>query len=122
MCPRCKSRLWNVPRNRARGRTKPASGFGLEEAVIPYRSRILKLARAYGVHSLRVYGSVARGEAGLDSDLDLLFDSRQPLGLLRRAEFKEKLEAIVGRRVDLARPQYLRWHVKPTALAEAVPL
>ncbi len=70
--------------------------------------------------NLRVFGSVARGEASEASDVDLLFDSEEPLGLLRREEFRTKLEAILGRQVDLVREEYLKWYVRPRALAEAV--
>jgi uncharacterized protein len=83
---------------------------------------LYRIARRYGVSRLRVFGSVARGEATPASDVDILFDSVSPMGLLRRAEFKEKLEAILGRAVDLAREDSLKWYIRPQALADAVTL
>lgn len=88
----------------------------------PHLREIRSLCRRYGVGPLRVFGSVARGEATKSSDVDILFDAPQPIGLLRKEEFRLALESIVGRRVDLVRPEYLKWYVRPQALAEAVPL
>lgn len=65
---------------------------------------------------------MARGEATAVSDVDLLFESETPLGLLRRAEFKEELETILGRSVDLCREESLKWYVRAQALADAVAL
>jgi uncharacterized protein len=94
----------------------------LEQVVRPHLRAIRALARRYRVSGLKVFGSVARGEATASSDVDILLESEFPLGLLKRAEFKEKLEAILGRRVDLGREQYLKWYVRPQALADAVAL
>jgi uncharacterized protein len=120
MCPRCKSRLWDVPK--IRPRPERPTGLGPSQVIGRRAPAIRRLARRYGVRELRLFGSVARGEARADSDVDLMFDSESPLGLLRRAEFREKLEAIVGRRVDLVRPEYLKWYIRPQAEADAVPL
>lgn len=72
--------------------------------------------------SIRVFGSVARGEGNAASDVDLLFDSREPLGLLKRARFRGDLRRILGRNVDLVREEYLRWWIRPQVVAEAVTL
>ncbi len=120
ICPRCKSRLWNVPPSP--GRPSQPGGLGFKEVIAPHLAAVRRLAHRYGVRDLRVFGSVARGEAGSASDVDLLFDSVRPLGLLRRAEFRTKLETILGRKVDLIREEYLKWYVRPRARAEAVPV
>ena len=46
----------------------------LEDLVRLKRDEILEIARRHGAGNVRVFGSVARGESGPDSDLDLLFD------------------------------------------------
>ena len=120
ICPRCKSRLWNVPRIYPKS-FHPA-GLGVPELIVPHLRGVRRLARQYGVSRLRVFGSVARGEATPASDVDVIFDSTSPLGLLRRTEFKAKLEAILGRPVDLRREESLKWYVRPQALADAVAL
>ena len=86
----------------------------------PHVREIRRLCRRYGVGTLRVFGSVARGEATPSSDVDFLFDSSEGLGLLKREEFRETLERILGRSVDLVREESLRWYVRPQAVAEAV--
>lgn len=120
MCPRCKSRLWNTPRLRQPGRRR--RGLGIEAVVGPHLRAIKLLAHSYGVRRLRVFGSVARGEANRSSDVDIMFDVVRPIGLLRRLEFQERLEGILGRRVDLVREEGLHWYVRPYAVAEAVVL
>ena len=54
-----------------------------------------------GVASLALFGSAARGDAGPGSDVDLLIEFSQPVGLFRFLEVKEFLEHVLGRRVDL---------------------
>jgi len=96
------------------------TGLGLAEIVNPHRSEIHRLARRYGVNSIRVFGSVALGEANASSDVDLLFDSREPLGLLKRARFRGELQRTLGRNVDLVREEYLKWWIRPQVVADAV--
>jgi len=118
ICPRCKSRLWNVPRVR-RPAERPA-GSGFPEIIEPHRRQLRRLCRKYGAASLRVFGSVARGEAGPGSDVDLLVEYRQPSDLLTRTRFRRELEQVLGRRVDLIREEMLHWAARPQALADAV--
>jgi uncharacterized protein len=120
LCPRCKSKLWNVPR--LRPKPDRPSGLGVEQIIRPHLGQVRRLADRYGVSRLRVFGSVARGEASPLSDVDVLLESTSSWGLLKRAEFKERLEAILGRKVDLTREESLKWYVRPQALADAVTL
>jgi uncharacterized protein len=120
MCPRCKSRLWAVPE--IRPKPPHPTGVGVPEVIAPHLEELRRQARRYGVESLRVFGSVARGEASSSSDVDLMFDSKEPLGLLRRLEFQQALEQTLGRRVDLVREEYLKWYLRPQAVADAVDL
>ncbi|MBI4339909.1 MAG: nucleotidyltransferase family protein [Chloroflexi bacterium] len=76
--------------------------------------------RALGVKSLSVFGSVARGEARPDSDVDLLVEFDRPTGLFKFVEVKEYLESILGRHVDLGTQQSLRPQLREKILAEAV--
>lgn len=66
-----------------------------------------------GVKSLALFGSVARDEAGPDSDVDVLVDVHRPMGLFEFAAIHLRLEEIFGCRVDLAteagmKPRYYR--------------
>jgi predicted nucleotidyltransferase len=69
-----------------------------------------------------VFGSVARGEAGPRSDVDLLVVFPDPPGVLARMEFEERLESLLGRRVDFATESNLHWLIRPRVLAESVPV
>ena len=67
-------------------------------------------------------GSVARGEAGPDSDLDLLVDLERGRSLLDQAALMIELEKLLGCKVDVATDQGLRSRVRERVLKEAVPL
>jgi predicted nucleotidyltransferase len=73
-----------------------------------------------GVKSLSVFGSVARGEAGPGSDVDLLIEVERPFGLFKLAEVKSYLEEILGCPVDLVTPDSLHPALRDTILNEAV--
>ncbi len=118
MCPRCKSRLWNRPK--LRPSTSRRRGLGIPEIVGPHRSEIRRLARRYGVASLRVFGSVARGEARRDSDVDLLVAYRRSSDIFTRAHFRRELEHLLRRKVDLVTEETLHWAVRPRAVSEGV--
>ena len=121
LCPRCKSPLWNTPRPIGPGKGRRRTGLGVPEILGDHRSDLFAIARSFGITDLRVFGSIARGEAGPRSDVDLLIRLRSPLGLLQRVELEEKLEVLLGRRVDVATEEELHWLIRPRVIAEAVP-
>ena len=86
------------------------------------RTQVLHLAQTYGARNVRMIGSVARGEAGPDSDLDLLVDLEQGRSLLDQATLMIELEKLLGCKVDVATDQGLRSRVRERVLKEAVPL
>lgn len=63
--------------------------------------------RRYGVRRASVFGSVARGTAGPESDIDLVVSLKEPIGLVRFFEMNRVLEQALGRKVDLATPKSL---------------
>ena len=66
------------------------------------QERLRELCERYGIASLEVFGSVARGDAGPDSDIDLLFSLKPGMRLGWEIEdLTEGLSEILGRRVDL---------------------
>jgi len=82
--------------------------------------RHLAELRPYGVKSLAVFGSVARGEAIAESDLDVLVEFSRPVGLFEFIRLKYFLEEMTGCRVDLVTPDAIRPGMRDNILSEAV--
>lgn len=72
------------------------------------------------VHSLAIFGSVARGTARKTSDVDILVEFSRPIGLFEFARLKLHLEKLLGRRVDLVTPDAIRKEMRETILREAI--
>ena len=85
------------------------------------RDHIPDLRRRYGVHSLAIFGSVARGDALEGSDLDLLvqFESDPP-GLLRFLEMEQYLSYLLHAKVDLVMESALKPGLRDRILGEAI--
>ncbi|MSV31993.1 MAG: nucleotidyltransferase [Bryobacterales bacterium] len=86
------------------------------------REDILRLAERRGAHSLRVFGSVARGEANERSDLDLLVAWEPGRSLMDHAGLVQDLQELLGMRVHLGTEKSLHWYVRDRILREATPL
>ena len=84
------------------------------------RARLPELRARYGVRSLALFGSRVRGDAGPESDVDVLVDFDTPPGLIRLGRLEAELEAILGHRVDLALASTLRPEVRTRLRREKV--
>ena len=98
-----------------------ATGTGMEQLLQNKRDAILRLAQRYGVTNVRVFGSVARGEAGPDSDIDLLVDGLENCAW-GGGRLLVELEALLGHQVDLVSEGDLHPLVRDQILREAIPL
>ena len=76
--------------------------------------------KKYRVKSLSVFGSIARGEADEQSDVDLLVEFEQTVGLLTFVRLQRYLETILGCEVDLGTPESLKAYLQEGVLEEAV--
>jgi hypothetical protein len=87
------------------------------------REEILELAARHGAGNVRVFGSVVRGEAEPDSDIDFLIDivdmSRFSWG---GGGLLVDLQELLGRKVDVTTEKSLHWYIKDRILEEAMPL
>ena len=86
------------------------------------REQILEIAAQHGAYNVRVFGSAAKGTAGLESDLDLLVDVRDKHSAWFPAGLILDLEALLGCEVDVVTKEALHWYIRDQVLAEALPL
>ncbi len=86
------------------------------------RKEILRVAELHGAGNVRVFGSASRGQAGPDSDVDLLVRLEPGSTLLHHAAMVRELEALLGCKVDVVSERGLRPRVRDRVLQEAVPL
>jgi hypothetical protein len=92
------------------------------EALRQRRNEILRIAQVHGARNVRVFGSVARGEEGPDSDLDFLVDLEPRRNLLDLGHLVMDLQDLLGRKVDVVEPEGLHWYIRDRVLKEAVAL
>jgi hypothetical protein len=86
------------------------------------RSEILEMARARGASRVRVFGSVARGDATDRSDIDFLVDLDADRGLLDLGGLLMDLQELLGHPVDVVTEAALRSRVSQRILHDAVEL
>ena len=88
-----------------------------------HRKEVINIARTFGASNVRLFGSVARGEARPDSDIDLLVDlDTDVTGLLPVLRMNEALRELLGFTVDVSPADLLRPEFAASVQAQAVPL
>jgi predicted nucleotidyltransferase len=96
--------------------------MNIDQIIKQHRDEILQIAARHGARNVRIFGSVARGEAGPQSDIDLLVDvgprtsSWFPTGLI------DDLEELLGRKVDVLTDGGISPYLREQIYREAVPL
>lgn len=83
------------------------------------QGRLEDICRRHGVMQLRVFGSASRGEAGPDSDIDLLVDFESPKGFFELLRLEDELEAFFGCPVDVVTEPGLSPYLRKPILASA---
>lgn len=95
----------------------------IAELLKTRRDEILAIAeRHHRASNVRIFGSVARGEAGPDSDVDLLLDLERGRTLIDHGQLQVDLEGLLGRKVDVVTEWGLLAHLRARVLEEAIPL
>jgi predicted nucleotidyltransferase len=94
----------------------------IQNLVKERREKILAAAARHGARNVRIFGSVARGEAGPESDLDILVDLEPGRSLMDHAALVVALEELLGCRVEIATERGLRPRFRDHVLQEAVAL
>lgn len=94
----------------------------LEQLLREKRKDIQHIAAQHGAHNVRVFGSVARGEGGTESDVDLLIDAGPTTSSWFPAGLILDLEALLGCRVDVVTEKALHPDIREHVLREAIPL
>ena len=86
------------------------------------RAELLKAAESHGAYELRLFGSVARGDADEESDIDILVKMQAGRSLFDLGGLLADFEAILGMKVDVATEKGLKERIRERVLKEAVPL
>jgi uncharacterized protein len=86
------------------------------------REDILRIASEHGAREVRVFGSVARGEADRESDIDFLVELETGRSLLDFGGLQMELESLLDRRVDVVTVRGLKARTRERMLREAVPV
>lgn len=86
------------------------------------RDDILRIAAQHGASNVRVFGSASRGEAGPQSDIDLLVSFDVDRTLFDHVGLIQDLEDLLGHKVDVVTEDSLHWYIRERVLKEAVAL
>ncbi len=93
-----------------------------ETQIQQHRQEILSLAQKHGVTSIKVFGSVARGEANEKSDVDFLIEMEKDRSLLDIGGLVMDLQDLLHRTVDVVEPNGLHYLIRDEVLKEAIPV
>jgi len=96
--------------------------MNIYEILAAKREEILHIAAKYGAYNIRIFGSVARGEADVNSDVDFLVEMETGRSLFDLGGLLMELQEILGCEVDVVTEKGLRSRIRERVLSEAVPL
>ncbi len=96
--------------------------MSVDELLKEKRAEILRIAAQHGARNVRLFGSVARGEARPDSDIDVLVEFEPGRTLLDRIGMIQDLEDLLGRKVDVVTEKALHQYIRQQVIKQAVPL
>ncbi|MBI5713596.1 MAG: nucleotidyltransferase family protein [Chloroflexi bacterium] len=100
----------------------PAKAENINDILKSKREDILRVAAKRGARNVRIFGSVARGEATPTSDVDFLVDMEPNRSLLDMGGLLMDLQKLLDRKVDIVTERSLHWYIRDRVVAEAKPL
>lgn len=96
--------------------------MNISQLIQQKRRQVLEIAAGHGALNVRLFGSVARGEATETSDLDLLIEMESGRSLLDIVAIKQDLEELLGCKVDVVTEAAISPYLREKVLHEAVRL
>ncbi|HSV73788.1 MAG TPA: nucleotidyltransferase family protein [Chthonomonadales bacterium] len=96
--------------------------MAIDERLMEKREDILRIAGHHGARNVRIFGSLARGEADARSDVDFLVEMEPGRSLFDLGGLQYELERLLGRPVDVVTERGLKARIRDRVLHEAVPL
>jgi uncharacterized protein len=92
----------------------------MNSQITQKREEIMGIASKYGIHTIRVFGSIARGDDKKESDIDLLVDVEDGMDLFDLGAFSVDVEALLHKSIDVVTENALHRKIRKTVLEEAV--
>lgn len=87
-------------------------------SVQEIKKKVVPILKPYGVKRAGLFGSAARGDLTVGSDVDLLVDITKPIGLFEFVRLERELEEALGRKVDLVERKSLKPRLKPYVMKD----
>jgi predicted nucleotidyltransferase len=94
----------------------------IDKVLKDKRDEVLRIAASYGARNVRILGSLARGEAGPDSDIDILVNLDSGRSLLDIIALKQDLEDLLGCEVDVVTEEAISPYIREQVLKETISL
>ena len=94
----------------------------IDKVLKDNREEVFRIASIHGARNIRVFGSLARGEAGPDSDVDILVTLEPGRSLLDIIAIKQELEDLLNCEVDVVTEAAISPYIREQVLKEAVSL
>lgn len=96
--------------------------MGPERLLRKNRKKVIAIAAKHGAYNPRIFGSVARGDAGPESDIDILVKMEEGRSLLDISALVLDLKDLLGVKVDVVSEDGIYWLLRRRILKEAIPL
>jgi predicted nucleotidyltransferase len=98
------------------------ANLAVGDAIREKREAIIRIAARHGATRVRLIGSVARGEARPDSDVDLLVTWSEGASLLDHSALMLEFENLLGRKVDIASDGWVKPSIRESVYRDAIAL